>query len=392
MQKLSADIIYPQTAPPIKNGILILDNKGTIMDVIDPTNCDYTINDVLHISGALCPGFINTHCHLELSYMHHTIEKHAGMASFIKQVEEKKKTHASIVKIDAAFKAEQLMKENGIVAVGDIVNTSDSLSVKEQSSLYFHNFVEVYGSNPALTDTRFEQALALYNQFRKQHKASIVPHAVYSVSQQLFDLITTHAAMTNSIQSIHHAESLDETQFFLTGNGPIADMLTQFGTDINTYKPFDKSAFNYLEEHYLPVPNNLLLVHNTYFELSSISKLISRQAHQQMNKLFFVLCPNSNLFIENKLPDFTTLSTSTDNICLGTDSLASNTTLSIMEELKTIRHHVPQIPIETLLSWATINGARSLGIDDRFGSFEKGKHPGIVNIDADLNIIQCINM
>ena len=69
------------------------------------------------------------------------------------------------------------------------------------------------------------------------------------------------------------------------------------------------------------------------------------------------------------------------NIVIGTDSLASNHQLNILEELKTISKNFPNIPIETLLQWATINGAKALQMENELGSFEKGKHPGVVLIE-----------
>jgi imidazolonepropionase-like amidohydrolase len=73
-----------------------------------------------------------------------------------------------------------------------------------------------------------------------------------------------------------------------------------------------------------------------------------------------------------------------DNGCtmvLGTDSLASNWSLNILDEIKTIQKHHPSIPLEEMLQWATINGARALAMDNQLGSFEKGKKPGVVLIE-----------
>jgi cytosine/adenosine deaminase-related metal-dependent hydrolase len=69
------------------------------------------------------------------------------------------------------------------------------------------------------------------------------------------------------------------------------------------------------------------------------------------------------------------------NIVLGTDSLASNWSLRITDEIKTIRQHFPAIPLEEIFGWATLNGAKALGMDAVLGSFEKGKKPGVVLID-----------
>ena len=105
-----------------------------------------------------------------------------------------------------------------------------------------------------------------------------------------------------------------------------------------------------------------------------------RQSRKQTRPLFqtwFVLCPESNLFIENLLPDIELFRKNKLQICLGTDSLSSNHKLSILDEMKTIQSHFPSIPLIEIVSWATINGARALEMDSWAGTIEIGKRPGI---------------
>ena len=126
-----------------------------------------------------------------------------------------------------------------------------------------------------------------------------------------------------------------------------------------------------------------MLVHNTFSTKNDLLKYSSKP-----ERFYFVLCPGSNLFIQNRLPNLQLFSSQelSQNICLGTDSLASNTKLSILEEMKIIQQHAPEIPLEMLMQWATFNGARALGVEHLYGSFEKGKTPGvnlITGIDFD---------
>jgi cytosine/adenosine deaminase-related metal-dependent hydrolase len=95
------------------------------------------------------------------------------------------------------------------------------------------------------------------------------------------------------------------------------------------------------------------------------------------DKVVLVLCPNANLYIENKLPDIELFAASGFSIALGTDSLASNTTLSILEEMKTIQLHFPKIRLNDLITWGTINGAKALGFNKLKGTIEIGKKPGL---------------
>ena len=97
---------------------------------------------------------------------------------------------------------------------------------------------------------------------------------------------------------------------------------------------------------------------------------------------FFCLCPNANLYISNMLPDVNMLMQHSANMVLGTDSLASNDRLCILEEMKTLQHHFKELELSMLLQWATSNGSRALQMDNMLGSFGKGKKPGLVLIEG----------
>jgi cytosine/adenosine deaminase-related metal-dependent hydrolase len=89
------------------------------------------------------------------------------------------------------------------------------------------------------------------------------------------------------------------------------------------------------------------------------------------------------LYIENELPNVQMFVENNCNIVLGTDSYASNNQLSIFAEIKTIQKHFPALPLETILQWATFNGAKAIGIEDKFGSLHVGKKPGIILLGED---------
>ncbi|RYZ46146.1 MAG: hypothetical protein EOO14_24930 [Chitinophagaceae bacterium] len=93
---------------------------------------------------------------------------------------------------------------------------------------------------------------------------------------------------------------------------------------------------------------------------------------------FFCLCVNANQYIEASLPPVEMLRQQGCNLVLGSDSLASNWSLNILDEIQTIRQSFPGIPLEEILTWATSNGAKALGMESLLGSFEKGKRPGVV--------------
>jgi cytosine/adenosine deaminase-related metal-dependent hydrolase len=153
-----------------------------------------------------------------------------------------------------------------------------------------------------------------------------------------------------------------------------------------TNKTSLKSYYNKLEE-----AQNILLVHNTFTGEEDVKFIRNTNRHgsenvdnsQQVSCTYFCICVNANLYIENALPPVELFRKYNCNLVLGTDSLASNWSLDIMSEICSIRKHFPAIPLEELLRWATLNGARALTMDEELGSFEQGKSPGIILINED---------
>ncbi|MGZ3873630.1 MAG: amidohydrolase family protein, partial [Mucilaginibacter sp.] len=192
MKSFKADYVFPVCADPIKNGIVTVDDFGKITAVIDPSLLPGTFNEpVEQVSGIICPGFVNTHCHLELSHMSKKIGQHTGLVNFIKEVQKSRGAEISQVN-DAILQADSEMHTNGIVAVGDISNTNITIPVKENSKLYYHSFIETFGFLPEKAEEVFNNALALLNEF-KPLSCSVTPHAPYSVSKELFKLVQKYS-------------------------------------------------------------------------------------------------------------------------------------------------------------------------------------------------------
>ena len=134
---------------------------------------------------------------------------------------------------------------------------------------------------------------------------------------------------------------------------------------------------------YLNQAQRLILVHNTFTNADDLA-FAQEHAAAHLSGLFFCLCPNANLYIENRMPPVEMFIKANAQIVLGTDSYSSNWQLSIASEIRTIRKELPEIPLQLILQWATVNGARALERDDVLGSFEPGKKPGIVLLDNTL--------
>lgn len=373
---LSASRVYPVSAPSLKNGVIALADDGTIIAVLTADEAEeQEIRGIKYYDGVLVPGLINTHCHLELSHLAGKIAEHTGLPGFVQQVMQQREASSAEIE-EAMIRADAEMYANGIVAVGDISNQAISRSVKLQSGLYYHTFVEAMGFNPVRAAEIIEKAGQVKDTFAPL-KATIVPHAPYSVSEALFKEIFHTSGAENDTVSIHNQETPDENAFFEQGTGHFLKLYEFLGLDISFFKPAGKSSL----QTYLPFLSTLpktLLVHNTF-----TSKADLEFAGSLHPNLYWCLCPNANLYIENRLPDVQLLKDAGVKITLGTDSLASNHQLSILAEMSILQEQ-KGLPFDDLLLWATLNGAGFLGVDLQFGSFDSGKKPGI-NLIEDLD-------
>ncbi len=365
----TADYILPIESNPIKNGIVGVDEHGKITHLSGVNNHNEIPNPIQKLDGVIVPGFVNSHCHLELSHLKDLLPKGSGLVSFLKQVIQSRKAEASAVE-KSMLEADALMKRNGIVAVGDVSNQLQSKSVKEKSSLYYHTFVEVLCFEPEKAAEVFRQSLDICEGFSPL-SSSITPHAPYSVCREILRFIK-HVGMDGSnLLSIHNQESEEENKFFRYRTGDFLDFYEFLGRDISFFKGQARNSLQSIVP-LLPKKQRTLFVHNTYTTIKDIYFLKRFGASAT-----WCFCPNANLHIEGRLPKIDSFIDRGFPIVLGTDSLASNENLCILSELKAIVKAFPDIPFTELIRWATLNGATFLGIDQQYGSITVGKSPGL---------------
>ena len=382
MKKISADWIFPVVGEPIKNGVVTVDNKGKILaiDTLDK----HDLATVEQHKGVIVPGFINTHCHLELSHMKGLVDTGTTLIPFITAVVQKRNLPQDVI-LEAIEKADKEMQEGGIVAVGDISNVTDTFATKTKSPIRYYTFVEMFDFlQEQNADATFEQYKAVFDQLSLQNgdKKATVPHAPYSVSKNLFKKLKETNAKSGATISIHNQETPPENELFMSGKGAFVDFYSKFGITLEGFKYPKKPSIYYAIKNINP-KNRTLFVHNTLTTKADI------EAAQAWSKnVFWATCANANLYIENKMPDYQRFIDTNARMTIGTDSLTSNWQLSVIEEMKTIARYQSYLDFKTILQWATLNGAQALGFEKDLGSIEIGKKPGLnlLNLEEDFKL------
>lgn len=381
-RKFRADNLFDGYKLRGNEQVLVTDTAGIVQDIVPLATAG---DNIEQFKGILTPGLINCHCHLELSHLKNVIPPHTGLVEFLCSVVTKRGFDPGVIQ-EEIRRGEQEMYDNGIVAVGDIGNTADTANTKSKSKIRWQNFVEVLG----FTDEKAEENINHYKSVAKNlesvlqasgigHRTSLVPHAPYSISPKTFELI--NKATEGQVISIHNQEHPAEDILYKTGGGDYLKLFKIFGIEKSPFPVTGKSSIRSVLPHFNK-GQTIFLIHNTYMPEEDIV-FANEYASQNGLKLVYCFCVNANLYIENKTPVPANFIKQNCHIVLGTDSYSSNWQLSIAKEIQSVQKHFPSLSIETILQWATINGAKALQWESALGSFEKGKKPGVVLLNIE---------
>ncbi|UKI18284.1 MAG: amidohydrolase family protein [Bacteroidales bacterium] len=357
MRRIASHLLFDR-GEVIPRPVVTVDDTGLIVSVGQWERLDGDASTEFY-AGALCAGFVNAHCHLELSYLRGAIARGTGFAGFARAIGAVRGGFAMEDRLRALEAADARMWHEGVQAVADIVNGETSFAAKARSAVRYRSFAEVFGLNAS---TEAVRPLLL-----QYPDTTLTPHSTYSIQDTAFSEVVSDAA--NDPLSIHFMESDDEAALF-RGEGPLAAWYGRMGwrCDFLSHgSPAGRVA------DMVPRGRRVLLVHGCRVGEAEYDMVSDRLGQT----LWWVLCPRSNDYISGLRPPVELLRRHGARICVGTDSLASNECLSMVEELKLL----DGVPLEEAVAWATVNGAQALGLDGGIGSIEAGKRPGLVLIE-----------
>lgn len=369
--RFTARTVFTLAGEPIENGHVDVAPDGTILAV---GHTDGPVDE-----GIICPGFVNAHCHVELSYMKGLFRKGTGMAGFIDQINALRDTSSLEDKVAALKDAMDSMWAQGVQAMADISNCDDSFAVKARHPMYTRTFLEVFGTEPEDCAGVMENVLALQQKaLACGLDAAPTPHACYTMSPQLLTAASAEALKAGFL-SYHSEETPEEEEMLRSGSGPMWDNRVRAG--MSTPPVTGASSLLYFIDRLraaapAPYDAHILLVHEVCMDQEGIDTVKAVMRHP-----FVALCPLSNLYIHDALPPVELLRSNGLKLTVGTDSLSSNDDLDMVAELFCLQENFPQVPLGELLTWACRNGAEFLGKAQEMGTLAPGKRPGLVLID-----------
>jgi len=359
-QKLKGDHLFDGKKLWGGEKVLVLDQEGNEIDII---TLEEAGDEVEYIEGLITPGFVNAHCHLELSHLKNAIDPNTRLVPFLLQVVSKRnfperEIHKAIS--DAILE----MENDGIIGVGDICNTAVTAAYKTSGKIQWRNFIEVLSFTDARAVENFSKYQLVLIQFEELTPgiSSLSPHAPYSISEAAFKMIND--VTQNKTISIHNQETSAENELYQTGEGEFLKLYAQFGFQGSPFPVTGTTSIRRYLPHFTR-GQKIILVHNTFMPEEDII-WANDYANKHGLTLVYCLCVNANLYIENHLPPIEYFIKHGCDIVLGTDSYSSNWNLKITEEILTIKKHFPAIPIEQILQWATTNGATALGMKKKW--------------------------
>ena len=152
-QKFSASHLFTGSELLSGDNVLVMAEDGSVTDIVTRENAG---EDVQAFEGIITPGFINAHCHLELSHLKGQLSKNTGLVNFVLELMQKRYQPDQII-LSAIEQGEKEMLAQGIVAVGDICNNSMTIAQKKLKNLHYYNFIEVSGVVDVFAKERFDK-------------------------------------------------------------------------------------------------------------------------------------------------------------------------------------------------------------------------------------------
>ena len=359
----------------IDNGAVLIDGgkikfAGCASDISNHESCQ--IVDLGN--SAIVPGLVNTHTHLELTHLHKCINYNGDFTDWIRQLLNIKKDWTESESLSSIRSGIKNSLESGTTTVADITRNGLALEELQKSKIRKTLFYELIDFYPDSVESTIDNFKNLIKDVKHNDLLSIgiFPHAPYTVSKELYRECKRVSNEMNICIATHISETIDEANFLTRGAGNFVSLLRDFDM-LNDWNPPGLRPVNYMNNIGF-LENGCILVHCNYLTGEEVD-------HIEESNSTIVFCPRSHKYFRHKDHPFYMLGNRNINIALGTDSLASNDSLSILDEMKYIYTQHKTSKPQDILYMGTIAGATALRLKNKIGKLEEGYDADIAVID-----------
>ena len=366
-----ADWLFTLDGPPLKQGWLRVEN-GRIA-ALGPGETLPTTEPVQRFEGCtLLPGLINAHCHLELTGLEDELQPGKSFPDWVKDLQG---AAADLKPSDYRTAAEDGIRrllQGGCTTVLDVGNTGEALKALAASPLRAFAYVEVLGLDPAVATSRFENAESLARTLPSTDTfhPGLAPHAAYSCSVDLLHSVMEYQKSHRLPVTIHAAESREEAELFASASGPMQDFCKRIYPATPEHR--GTTPVQWLESEGLLV-DGALIIHGNTLDDADIEILARRKAT-------VVHCPSSHTFFGHPRFPYEKLRAHGIPVCLGTDSLASGDSLSMLDQMRLFSENYPEVAAEEILRMTTATAVQALGLGEVTGKLKIGYQADFITL------------
>ena len=327
---------------------------------------------ILNLKDAvIIPGLINCHNHLELTSIGKKITRTKDFVAWLDEVRETRNNQTEKYLIDSAKKGIASSLNFGVTTIADHSNSGLSLLPLTEMPIRAFILFELIAIDEKTLKIRapiFRKHIKNTTE-NKLLKWGLAPHAPYSAGKKLINWAVKKCLEENRILSIHVHEHKEEEEFLKTGTGPFKDMLTRLGMNVSEFAPPGLSSIEYLKKLKF-LRRGTLLIHANYISENDMEIIKESDAS-------IIFCPRSHHYFYRKNYPLEKMINSGARVALGTDSMVSNWSLSILDEMRFIKKDFPLIGAEKIFEMATTAGAAALNLQKITGKLKK-------NMQADI--------
>jgi cytosine/adenosine deaminase-related metal-dependent hydrolase len=363
MLRLRAGWVYPVTAPPIPDGAVLVDDNGLIA-AVGPSHAVPWPPDVDLLEfpeGALVPGLVNCHTHLELTHLAGQVEAEQFPA-WVRRIRDLKDRTSPEEFGRAAVQGVRDCWAAGVTCVADTGSTGAVMEALHALGGRGVVYQEVFGPDPAQCATSLAGLTAAVERLRRFASArvqlGVSPHAPYTVSEPLYRAVADFARRENLPVAVHLAESREETALIRDGAGPFAEALRARGIAVEAR---GVSPIEYLVRLSVLASPNCLCIHCVQLDRDDVELLSAAGAR-------IAHCPRSNRAHGHGTAPLAAFRAAGLRVGLGTDSVVSTGDVNLWDDAL-----AAGLAGEDALRMLTLDGARALGLESEIGSLEVGK-------------------